>query len=208
VYKGLALGSAGDGNFIFATNFLEGKVDAYSSKFVETPRKGKFHDPRLPKGYSPFGIQNIKGQLFVTFAKQSEKDKGEEVTGKGLGIVDIFNTDGELLQRFATDDKLDAPWGVAEAPRNFGKFSNATLIANFGNGRINAFDDSGRFLGTLQREDGKPLVIEGLWSIFFGEFLHSDADDLYFTAGIRNEDQGLLGEISAVGRHGHGGHRD
>jgi uncharacterized protein (TIGR03118 family) len=202
VYKGLAFGTNKSGNFIFATNFFGGEVEVYDSTFKETKLKGSFHDPRLPKGYAPFGIANINGQLFVSFAKQSDKDKGEEVTGRGLGIVDVFDTQGELIKRFATDGPLDAPWGMVRAPFDFGRFSNAFLVGNFGNGKINAFDDNGKFLGDLRREDGKPIVIEGLWSLGFGTFAKADPEDLYFTAGIKDEKEGLFGEIAAVSRHG------
>jgi uncharacterized protein (TIGR03118 family) len=203
VYKGLAFGTNGR-NFIFATNFATGEIDVYDSNFTEVSNNGKhgkmFHDPQMPKDYAPFGIQNINNDLFVTFAKRSaDKPREEEQAGAGFGIVDVFSTDGDLLQRFASHGPLNAPWGVTLATKGFGKFSGAVLIGNFGNGQINAFDyRSGRLLGALQRPDGTVLAIEGLWSLAFGNFLDADSDELYFTAGINDEEDGLFGEIAPV----------
>jgi uncharacterized protein (TIGR03118 family) len=155
----------------------------------------------MPKDYAPFGIANINHDLFVTFARRSKDHPGEEDHGDGLGIVDVFKTNGELIQRFASHGRLNAPWGVAMATKGFGKFAGAVLIGNFGNGQINAFDyRSGNFLGALQRPDGNPIVIEGLWSLGFGNFLEADTDELYFTAGINDEADGLFGEIAPVTR--------
>ncbi|HEX3476587.1 MAG TPA: TIGR03118 family protein [Kofleriaceae bacterium] len=205
VYKGLAFGT-NSSNFIFATNFAAGEVEVYDSNFKEISHDGKhgkmFHDPQMPKDYAPFGIANINEDLFVTFAKRSkDKPREEEEHGDGLGIVDVFKTNGELIHRFASHHRLNAPWGVTMATKNFGKFAGAILIGNFGNGQINAFDyRSGNFLGTLERPDGKPLVIEGLWSLGFGNFSEADTDELYFTAGINDEADGLFGEIAPVSR--------
>lgn len=204
VYKGLALGTDG-ANFLYATNFATGEVEVYDSSFMEVKSNGKhgkkmFHDPQMPKNYAPFGIQYINKNLFVTFAERSkDHPTEEEQTGAGKGIVDVFSTDGELIQRFASHGPLNAPWGVTLATKKFGKFSGALLIGNFGNGQINAFDyDSGKLLGKLQRPDGNPIAIDGLWSLGFGDFLDADNDDLYFTAGINNEQGGLFGEIAPV----------
>lgn len=203
VYKGLAFGTNG-ANFIFATDFATGEIDVYDSNFTEVSKNGKhgkmFHDPQMPKDYAPFGIANINNDLFVTYAKRStDKPREEEQTGAGLGIVDVFSTDGELLQRFASHGQLNAPWGVTLATKGFGKFAGAVLIGNFGNGQINAFDyHSGKHLGTLQSADGKVIAIEGLWSLAFGNFLDADSDELYFTAGINDEAGGLFGEIAPV----------
>src|ERR1044071_3488361 len=112
VYKGLAFGT-NSGNFIFATNFAGGEVEVYDSNFKEISHDGKhgkmFYDPRMPKDYAPFGIANINNDLFVTFAKRSKDDPGEEEHGDGLGIVDVFKTNGELIQRFASPGPLNAP---------------------------------------------------------------------------------------------------
>jgi uncharacterized protein (TIGR03118 family) len=201
VYKGLAYGTNARGNFIFATNFNSGKVEAYDTRFNLTTLDGSFTDPRLPAGYAPFGISNIDGDLFVTYAKQDDA-KHDPVRGDGLGFVDVFTTSGKLVRRFASRGPLDAPWGLARAPLGFGKFGGAILVGNFGDGRINAFSNRGEFLGPLSGRNGQPIKIEGLWSLKFGMFEGADPVDLYFTAGINDEEDGLIGEISArSGRH-------
>lgn len=205
VYKGLALGVNSGGVFIFAADFAGNEIEVYDSNFKEVSHDGKhgkkFHDPHMPRGFSPFGIHNINNDLFVTYARRSN-EPGEEQPG--AGIVNVFNTDGDLLRRFATTEDpkkgpLNAPWGVALATHGFGKFAGALLVGNFGNGMINAFDySSGKFLGELRDQKGNPIMIDGLWSLRFGDFANSDSGDLYFTAGIQGEKEGLYGEIEAV----------
>ncbi len=200
VYKGAALGTNPEGNFLFVTNFRAAKVEAYDVNFNEVTRF-PFIDRDIPAGFAPFGIENIAGELFVTYAEQDE-EKEDDVPGPGLGFVDVFTTSGKLVRRFASRGMLNAPWGLARAPLGFGKFGGAILIGNFGDGRINAFSNSGQFLGQLRSRNGQPIAIEGLWSVKFSMFQGADPEDLYFTAGINDENNGLIGEISAVsGRH-------
>ena len=124
------------------------------------------------------------------------------MAGAGNGFVDVFTTRGELVRRLVVRGALNSPWGMARAPLGFGKFGGAILVGNFGDGRINAFDDNGRFLGALRGRNGQPIVIEGLWSLLFGSFTGADPEDLYFTAGPNDESDGLIGELSlATGRH-------
>src|SRR5205823_4047358 len=123
-----------------------------------------FTDPNLPAGYAPFNIVNLGEQLFVAFAKQ-DAEKSDEVAGPGNGFVDVFDTNGVLLRRLASAGTLNAPWGMARAPQNFGAFGDAVLVGNFGDGRISAFDaGTGKFLGQLQNHGPRPLVIDGLWA--------------------------------------------
>jgi uncharacterized protein (TIGR03118 family) len=200
LYKGAAFGTNPDGNFIFVTNFRTAKVEVYDVNFKEV-HKFAFTDRNIPSGFAPFGIENIDGELFVTFAKQDE-EKEDDVAGPGLGFVDVFTTSGKLVRRFASRGTLNAPWGLARAPIGFGKFGGAILVGNFGDGRINAFSNRGEFLGQLSRRNGQPIAIDGLWSLKFGMFRGADPEDLYFTAGINDEEDGLIGEIEAVsGRH-------
>ncbi len=147
-------------------------------------------------GFAPFGIRNINGNLYVTYAKQDE-DKEDDVAGKGLGVVDVFDANGQLIRRFASGGQLNAPWGLALAPADFGKFSNRLLIANFGDGTINAYDlDSRKFQGRLRTTDGKKLAIEGLWGISFGNGIAAQPTNvLFFAAGPGDETQGLYGRI-------------
>lgn len=199
VYKGLALGSNANGNFLFATNFRSGAVDVFDSNFAPAKVAGTFTDPNLPPGFAPFGIRNVDGDLFVTFALQDE-GKHDDVAGQGNGFVDIFDTDGHLIRRFASQGDLNSPWGITRTSFDFGRFSGNILIGNFGDGRINAFDPSGGFLEQVQDPDGKPIVIDGLWSLTFGGAAKSDPDTLYFTAGPNAEKDGLFGSIEPADR--------
>jgi uncharacterized protein (TIGR03118 family) len=202
VYKGLAYGTSARGNFIFATNFNSGKVEAYDVRFTLTALDGTFTDPNLPAGYAPFGIANIDGDLFVTFAKQ-DAAKHDPVRGDGLGFVDVFTTNGKFVRRFASRGVLNAPWGVVRAPLGFGRFGGDVLIGNFGNtgrfaGWINAFDSRGGLRGELRTPRGRPISIDGLWALSFGTFAASDGDTLYFTAGPNDEEDGMFGKLTAV----------
>ena len=198
IYKGLALGTNAKGNFLFATNFHAGTIDVFDSSFEPATLDGSFEDPDLPAGYAPFGIRNVEGDLFVTFAQQ-DADKEDDVAGPGHGFVDIFDTDGHLIRRFATQGALNSPWGITRASFDFGQFSGDILIGDFGDGRINAFDTAGNFLGQLDDPTGQPIEIEGLWSLTFGGALKSDPDALYFTAGPNDEADGLFGTIEPEG---------
>ena len=203
VYKGLAFGTNKHGNFLFATNFAAGTVEVFDKNFAPAKLDGKFSDPDIPAGFAPFGIANIDNNLYVTYAKQNAQ-KNDVVAGAGLGFVNVFTTDGVLIKRFASRGVLNAPWGVVRATQNFGQFSGDILIGNFGSqgefaSWINAFSSGADndFRGALRDAHGKPLAIDGLWSIVFGTFLNSDADTLYFTAGPNQQQNGLFGRIVA-----------
>jgi uncharacterized protein (TIGR03118 family) len=197
VYKGLAMGVNSSGVFLFASNFRSGKVDVFDSKFNPATLSGSFSDPGLPSGFAPFGIANIRGNLFVTYALQNSA-KHDDVSGPGHGFVDVFDTNGNMIERFATRGHLNSPWGIAAAPLDFGKFSGDVLIGNFGDGKINAFDPtSGHFHGQLKDPSKKEIVIDGLWGLSFGGAAASDPGTLYFTAGPNNEMDGLFGSIAA-----------
>ena len=206
VYKGLVFGTNPKGVFLFATNFRAGTVDVFgpatassNGMYVPVTTSGGFKDPDIPSGFAPFGIQNINGDLFVTYAKQNA-EKHDDVAGPGNGFVDVFDTDGRLLRRFASRGPLNSPWGVARASFAFGRFSGDVLIGNFGNGQINAFDSDGDFLGTLRDAKGKPLAIDGLWTLTLGGGRNSSSDTLYFTAGPNEETNGLFGTITPVSK--------
>ena len=163
--------------------------------YVPVTTDGNFTDADIPHGYAPFGIQNINGNLFVTYAKQNMA-KHDDVAGKGNGFVDVFDTDGHLLRRFASRGALNSPWGVARASFDFGRFSGDILVGNFGDGRINAFDSDGNFLGQLRDTNGRPISIDGLWTLTLGGGAKSSSDTLYFTAGPTGETDGLFGTIT------------
>ena len=193
VYKGLAIGTGDAGSFLFATNFRIGVVDVFDSGFTFLR---SFTDTSLPVGFAPFGITQIGGRLGVTFAKQ-DNDRHDDVPGPGNGFVDVFDLNGNVVQRFASGGVLNSPWGVALAGAGFGRFSGALLVGNFGDGRIHAFDaGTGALLGTLESAEGQPIVVDGLWTLAFGTGpAGAGANTLFFTAGINNETHGLLGTL-------------
>jgi len=196
VYKGLAIASTALGDFLYVTNFHAGVVEMYDRKFnlVKT-----FTDPNVDPNFAPFGIQNIGGKLFVTFALQKLPDKHDDQAGPGNGFVDVFDTDGTMIRRFASHGTLNSPWGLALAPEDFGKFSHHLIVGNFGDGRINAFDTEGNFDAQLIDPEANPLTINGLWALQFGNGAKNGGSShkLFFTAGIADESHGLFGFIKA-----------
>ncbi len=199
VYKGLVFGLSAKGGFLYASNFRAGTIDVFGPTgsdglFTPATTDGGFADPNIPAGYAPFGIANIDGDLFVSYAKQ-DAEKHDDAAGPGRGFVDVFDTDGHLLRRFASRGPLNSPWGITRASFAFGRFSGKILIGNFGDGRIDAFEDDGRFIDALHDAQGKPLVIDGLWTLTLGGGRGSSPDTLYFTAGPNDETNGLFGNI-------------
>ena len=199
-YTGLAIGSTGGKNYLYAANFITAHVDVFDGSFTPATLAGDFVDPRLPQGYAPFGIQAIGNEIFVAYAKQSP-DKHDEVVGKHRGFVSVFGMDGTFHGRVASRGVLDAPWGLAKAPANFGKFSGDLLVGNFGDGRIHAYkwtSDGWKLHGTLRGPHDRPIVIEGLWGIGFGNGgAAGPTNTLYFAAGTDEEEHGLFGSITA-----------
>ena len=197
VYKGLAQGQASDGKtYLYATNFRSGRVEVYDSDFkpVELPG-GLFVDPRLPAGYAPFDIAEFAGKLYVTYAKQDAGLK-DDAAGPGHGFVDVFTNDGALIRRLVTRGALNSPWGLALVPDNFGRFSEALLVGNFGDGHINAYNpDTGANLGQLRGPNGQPIAIGGLWSLRFGNGNAAKTNELIFSSGPDGETHGLLGKL-------------
>lgn len=200
VYKGLAMAATGTGNFLYATDFHNGRIDVFDKSFQPVAMaSGAFTDPRLPTGFAPFGIRNINGNLYVTYAMQ-DAAAHDDVKGAGLGFVNVFDASGKLIRRLATRESLNAPWGLALAPADFGKFSNMLLVGNFGDGRINAYDlASGEFRGQLRGVGGAPLTIDGLWGISFGNGVQQQpVNALFFGAGPNGEAQGMYGRIEVM----------
>jgi uncharacterized protein (TIGR03118 family) len=220
VFKTLTLGTDAHGNVIFASDFHNDQVDIFDKNFQLV---GSFTDPNPHAGFAPFGVHNINGTLFVTFAKQDDPNNAhDDVEGPGNGFIDEFTTDGAFIKRFATGsalqpgglDVLNSPFGATVAPAGFGQFSSAPnnpvlLIGNFGSSQISAFNkNTGAFLGQLSDAQGKPLVLngginesdtKGLWGIRFGNgHGGADANTLFFAAGINAEADGLFGKVTAV----------
>jgi uncharacterized protein (TIGR03118 family) len=192
-YKVLTLVTTPNGKFIYATSFRFGTVDVFDSHFKLVNR---FTDPTIPAGFAPFGIHNVGGKLYVTFAKQGPGEADDDAR-PGNGFVDVFAPNGDLLQRLVSRDKLDSPWAVTLAPSTFGAFGGDILVGNFGNGRINAYDPtSGEFQGELSGPGGGPLTIDGLWGLRFAPATPgAGPNTLFFTAGLNHEADGLFGTL-------------
>jgi uncharacterized protein (TIGR03118 family) len=199
VYKALALAADGTGNFLYLADFHNARVDVFDAGFHPVTWIGAFVDPKLPAGYAPFGIQNLQGNLYVAYAKQDATGH-DEIAGQGLGFVNVYDTHGRLIRRIAGGGPLNAPWGIAMAPADFGRFSNALLVGNFGDGRISAFDArSGNFIGQVRGSDGRRLVIPGLWGLAFGNGVDGQpSGTLFFASGPNDEADGMYGRIDAV----------
>ena len=201
VYKGLTIAQASDGHtYLYAANFRSGRVEVYSDTFtpVELPG-GLFVDTKIPAGYAPFNVQELAGQLYVTYAKQ-DATLHDDLAGSGRGFVDVFSNDGALVRRLIAHGQLDSPWGLALAPAGFGQFAGALLVGNFGNGHINAYNKkTGARLGQLKVTNGQPIVIDGLWGLMFGNGNAAKTGELLFSAGPDGESHGLLGKIVTAG---------
>ena len=197
VYTGLAIGNVGTDSFLYAPDFKSGKVDKFNRNWVL--QAASFVDPNLPSGYSPFNAQNIGGLIYVTYAQKEAS--GDEKKGAGLGVVNVFNPDGSFVKRFVTGGKLNAPWGVAQAPAgwlNGAASSTVILIGNFGDGHINAYDAAnGTWLGTL-KNNGTVITIDGLWGISFKPpgAAALNGNWLYFAAGPSDETKGVFGYVT------------
>jgi uncharacterized protein (TIGR03118 family) len=201
VYKGLALDSVNGATYLYATDFFNNKVDVFDSSFSKpAAMQGKFIDPMIPAGFVPFNIAPVDGQLYVTYAMQTA-DRIGEVTGPGLGYVDVFDLSGNFVSRFASAAALNAPWGIAVASSGFGSMAGDVLIGNFGDGTINIFAPDGSlatYVGQLTVANGGTLTIPGLWSLEFG---NGDPDKplttLFYTAGFADQTDGVFGSIAA-----------
>ena len=196
VYTGAAIAGEHARRFLYAANFGGGSVDVFDQDFDLIL---KLRIPGLPPNYAPFGIAAIDGRLFVTSALR-DPTTGEDVPGSGNGYIHVMDPDGSNLEVFAFRGELNAPWGLVQAPGGFGMFSQKLLVGNFGDGRILAFNiHNGQFLGALEDEDGEPIVIRGIWGLLFGNGgAGGDPHDLYFTAGIQDEEHGVFGEIEVA----------
>jgi uncharacterized protein (TIGR03118 family) len=200
IYKGVTIAQNNGASFLYAANFFAGTVDVFDHNYSSVAlAPGAFSDRRLPDGFAPFNVQNIDGVVWVTFAQQDE-DKEDEVDGPGLGFVDAFDASGRLLMRLKSGNWMNAPWGIAIAPDDFGKASNRILVGQFGSGEIATFDTKhGNFHGLLRGADGQPLTIDGLWALRFGNGASAGpTTTLFFTAGIDDEQHGLFGTITPI----------
>jgi uncharacterized protein (TIGR03118 family) len=199
-YTGLALAAGAHGDQLYAANFGQDRIDVFDSAFhpVATPA-GAFSDRRVPAGFAPFNVQQLDGNVFVTYAKP-DPATGREIIGRGLGFVDEFTPDGALVARVASGQSLNAPWGLAIAPSSWGKLAGSLLVGNFGDGKVNVITrhGDGPFNVTGQLHDsstGRVLVIPKLWSLLPGTATTGGTDSIWFSAGIDNEQHGLIGVL-------------
>jgi len=197
-YTGLAVATDADGTTrLYAANFGAGTVDVFDTSFNQVFASNAFADPSLPEGFAPFNVAPITvngtTRMFVTYALQNLS----KLTGQGRGIVNSFDLDGTKPRRFAQHGQLIAPWGLALAPAGFGELGGTLWIGNFGDGRINAYDPStGVLIDKVRTPDNKAIVIDGLWSLMFGNGGNGGAPNtLYFTAGPNGEQDGLFGSL-------------
>lgn len=214
-YTGLAIAANNGSNFLYAADFRGGKIEVWDKNW--NPVSMPFKDWLLPQGYSPYNIQTIGGLLYVTYAKVAADGRAER--GVGKGYVSVFRPDGSFMRRFASRDKLNAPWGLTLAPASFfaepmddednrghghgNTPTAAILVGNFGDGFINVYNEQGKFLGQLTKDHHK-LQIEGLWAISFAPSTSTvDPGRLYFAAGPDDERDGVFGYIikDSTGRH-------
>jgi uncharacterized protein (TIGR03118 family) len=190
VYTGLAIASTPAGDFLYAAdNGPNSRVDIFDAKFKFVK---SFTDPNINGGFAPYGIQELDGNIWVTFGGNKSAS----------GFVDEFDTDGNLVQHVAVSGPLHSPWGLALAPATgFGPFSGALLVAdNIPKGRINAFDPkTGAFLGVLRDSHGQAIEIDQLWAIKFGNSgSNGTPSQLFFSAGPNNYANGRFGVITFV----------
>jgi len=202
VYKGATIAEMTTGGpfFLYVANIRAGRIEVYDTNFNPVNLGGgddgdpAFLDREIPEGFAPFNVQEVNGNLYVTYAKQNAT-KHDDFDFPGFGFVDKFSPKGKLLQRLKHGPWLNAPWGVALAPANFGFFSNHLLIGNAGSGQIAVYDvDSGRFDGLLRDANGHAIQNDRLWALRFGNDHNAGPTNwLFFTAGISDEAHGLFG---------------
>lgn len=211
VYKGLAIAANNGALFLYATDFHNNKIDVFDTSFAKQTSSStafSFVDPAIPAGYAPFGIQAVPGsgaggttQIFVTYAQQVAPANLTNANGAGLGFLDIYDTNGKLIKQLIAGGALNAPWGIAMAPADFGTFSNALLVGNFGDATINAYDAAaGTPLGVLVNTNSGAPAAPGLLGIAFGNDANSQPHNtLFFAVGTNSGADGIYGRIDLTG---------
>ncbi len=196
VYKGVTIAQDGGENFLYACDFHNGKVDVFDGNFNLVTDK-PFADATIPADFAPFNINYIDGKLYVVYAKHKAPDNMDDQKGPGNGYINVFNTDGSFVKRFASQGSLNSPWAIVKAPDGFGLGDNVILVGNFGDGTINYFDTEGNHKGQL-KDNGSAITIEGLWGLAFPENGNpsGDQNQLFFSAGPVAENHGLFGTLT------------
>ena len=198
-YTGLAIASDSGAPRIYAADFHNNKVDVFDNSYKKLPSVGRFADPALPAGFAPFGIQAVGDSILVSYAKQDGSARFS-VHGDGLGFIDVYDASGNLKKRLASGGALNAPWGLAAAPADFGPFSNTLLVGNFGDGTIHSYDlQSGKVVGAITQSDGTAITVPGLWGIAFGNGVNAQpTNTLFIAAGPNGGANGLYARIDLV----------
>lgn len=205
VFKGATIATLngaqrGTHNYLYVADFRQGKVEIFDSNFKRSSLlESQFANHSIPAGYAPFNVQNIGGSIYVAYAKQNA-EKHDEVDGAGLGFVNVYSTTGELLRQFERGKWFNGPWGLVQAPSDFGPYSHYILVGNFGSGQIAAFDPvTGKFQDFMRDAKSMPLWIDGLWGLSFGnDAVAGPATTLFFSAGSNHEQGGLFGSLTAL----------
>jgi uncharacterized protein (TIGR03118 family) len=197
IYKGSALSVVSGNAYLYLANFRNGTVDVLKGNVGAPGLAGNFIDPALPSGFAPFNVQVLAGSVYVTYAKQ-DGTATDEIPGAGNGYLDRFDLQGNFVARIGTGGTLNAPWGLALAPSSFPDVAGKLLVGNFGDGRINIYDqDSSTYLGQVLDSSNQPLVIDGLWGLTQGNNDNGGStQSIYFTAGPDGESHGLFGVLS------------
>lgn len=205
VYKAVAMGSNASGDLIFVTDLHNDAIDVFDKNFTPVTVSGGFSDPSIPANFSPFGIANIGGNLYVSYAMPDAAGV-DEVNGAGHGYIDVFDTNGNLMRRLVSQGSLNSPWGMAMAPSNFGPLSGNLLVGNFGDGHINAFNPTtGAAAGQMMNSKSMAIVVDGLWGLVFGNGSLGSPTTLFFTAGPANQSAGVFGVFTVKTKMSMGG---
>lgn len=206
IYKGVTIATVDGKSRLYATDFHNGRIDVFDDSYKLLNMSGDFNDPKLPVDYAPFNIKEVNGVLLVTYARQ-DSAKEDDVKGQGFGYINAFDLHGAFIGRLRSKAELNAPWGIALAPKSFDAAPDRLLIGNFGDGLIHAYtlsmpNNTSITLtldGTLQDQKGKELKVDGLWAIEFGNDAGGfSADTLYFTAGPNDEANGVFGGLTSA----------
>jgi uncharacterized protein (TIGR03118 family) len=214
VLTGVTVAEVNGQRFLYVADLEAGEIKVYDTNFnpVEVGKNGSgdkhgrhvFEDAQVPKGFAPFNVQNIGGNLYVAYAKQNQTKTFVDF-GAGLGFVDVFSPNGSLLMRLEHGDWFNAPWGLTLAPTDFGPFSHKLIVGQFGSGEILAFDAiTGRFEGKFNDQNNKVITIDGLWALEFGDGVpasdpaNQPDNALSFSAGPNKGHDGLFGALTPV----------
>ena len=204
-FKGLAQAASNGSSYLFAANFAGGEIDVFDSSWHQVSWPGMFRVRRLPEGFAPFNVQALTDDsgsthVFVAYAKRNPAT-GDEIAGRGLGLVAEFTTAGQFVRRFEREG-MNAPWGLALAPSSFGAHVGELMVGQFGNGRIELYDTrDGDHTGTVRDANGHKLVIDGLWGLMRGDATAGGVGSVLFTAGPNGENDGLYGVLTPTFGH-------